>query len=206
MFLISGTTTLNLLLFAFICVHLRSLFLLTLVFANTAIAGQAAIATAHPLATAIGLDVIKKGGNAVDASIAVQFALSVCYPNAGNIGGGGFMIYRSADGKIDALDYREKAPAKASSDMYLDSLGNPIESLSKFGHLAAGVPGTVDGMVKAFEKYSKLKDWKKLLQPAIDMAKNGYKITDREANNLNEEQTNFVKYNYLNTSKFKLEA
>jgi gamma-glutamyltranspeptidase / glutathione hydrolase len=170
---------------------------------KSAVADSAMVVTAHPLATAVGLDIIKKGGNAVDASIAVQFALAVCYPNAGNIGGGGFMVYRSADGKIDALDYREKAPSKASSDMYLDSIDNPIESLSKFGHLAAGVPGTVDGMVKAYEKYSKLKDWKLLIQPAIDMAKNGYQITDREAKNLNEEQQNFVKYNLASTSFHK---
>jgi len=129
--------------------------------------------------------------------------LAVCYPNAGNIGGGGFMIYRSKDGQIDALDYREKAPSKSTSDMYLDSLGNPVDALSQFGHLAAGVPGTVDGMVKAFEKYSKLRDWKMLIQPAIDMAKNGYQITDLEALNLNEEQPYFIKYNLSTTSFHK---
>lgn len=161
----------------------------------------AMVASAHPLATAIGLQIIKDGGNAVDAAIAVQFALAVCYANAGNIGGGGFMVYRGANGETNTLDFREKAPSSATPDMYLDSLGNPIVEKSLYGHLAAGVPGSVDGMVQAFEKYSKLKNWKKLLQPAIDLAKSGYKITEREAKNLNEEQALFVKHN-LGTTAF----
>ncbi|HMU04328.1 MAG TPA: gamma-glutamyltransferase, partial [Saprospiraceae bacterium] len=123
---------------------------------------SAMVVTAHPLATAAGLEILKQGGNAVDAAITIQFVLAVCYPGAGNIGGGGFMIYRQANGEVAALDYREKAPAAATADMYLDSLGNPIDEKSKMGHLAAGVPGTVDGMIEAFEKYSKLKDWKRL--------------------------------------------
>ena len=162
---------------------------------KSVISDSAAVASAHPLATAIGVDILKSGGNAVDAAIAVQFALAVCYPNAGNIGGGGFMVYRGSNGDISALDYREKAAAAATTDMYLDSVGNPVVEKSLFGHLAAGVPGSVDGMVKAFEKYSKLKDWKKLVQPAIDLALNGYKITAREADNLNEDQEKFKKYN-----------
>ena len=118
-------------------------------------ADSAMVASAHPLATSVGLDIIRQGGNAIDAAIAVQFALAVCYPGAGNIGGGGFLVYRSKDGEISTLDYREKASSFATADMYLDSLGNPITDKSLYGHLAAGVPGTVDGMVKAFEKYSK---------------------------------------------------
>lgn len=171
---------------------------------KSALADSAMVVSAHPLATAIGIKILRNGGNAVDAAIAVQFALAVCYPGAGNIGGGGFMVYRNNSGEIFSLDYREKASASATADMYLDSLGNVQEDLSKFGHLAAGVPGTVDGMVKAYEKFSKLKDWKNLLQPAIDLAKNGFQITAREAENLNEEQDNFKKYN-LNTTAFHKE-
>ncbi len=161
------------------------------------------VVSAHPLATAAGLDILRQGGNAVDAAITVQFVLAVCYPGAGNIGGGGFMIYRQANGETATLDYREKAPAAATTDMYLDSLGNPMDEKSKMGHLAAGVPGTVDGMVQAFEKYSTLKDWKKLIEPAITLAQNGFQITEREASNLNEEQSNFVKYNNNKTAFHK---
>ena len=161
------------------------------------------VVSAHPLATAAGLDILRQGGNAVDAAITVQFVLAVCYPGAGNIGGGGFMIYRQANGETATLDYREKAPAAATTDMYLDSLGNPMDEKSKMGHLAAGVPGTVDGMVQAFEKYSTLRDWKKLIEPAITLAQNGFQITEREASNLNEEQSNFVKYNNNKTAFHK---
>ncbi len=162
-------------------------------------AKSAMVVSAHPIATEIGLNILKKGGNAVDAAIAVQFALAVCYPNAGNIGGGGFMVYRGVDGQVATLDYREKAPAAAKADMYLDANGNAILEKSQYGHLAAGVPGTTDGMVEAFNKYSKLKNWKELIQPSVDLAKYGYTITEREANNLNEEQENFVKYNTHST-------
>ena len=163
---------------------------------KTVIADKAVVSAAHPLASKVGLDIIKKGGNAVDAAIAVQFALAVVYPRAGNIGGGGFMVYRSGDGKdISTLDYREKAPAKAFADMYLDDKKNVIEGKSQRGHLASGVPGTVDGCRKMFEKYSKLKDWKKLVQPAVDLAKNGFAITEAEANRLNDARPTFIKFN-----------
>src|SRR5690606_10570728 len=102
-----------------------------------------AVVTAHPLASQVGVDILKKGGNAVDAAIAVKFALAVVYPNAGNIGGGGFMVYRSSTGESAALDFREKAPEKAYRDMYLDKDDNPITDLSLYGQLAAGVPGSV---------------------------------------------------------------
>ncbi|MBK9258003.1 MAG: gamma-glutamyltransferase [Saprospiraceae bacterium] len=161
------------------------------------------VVTAHPIATEIGLDILKKGGNAVDAAIAVQFALAVCYPGAGNIGGGGFMVYRDKDGGTFTLDYREKAPAKATTDMYLDSAGLPEVEKSLYGHLAAGVPGTVDGMVQAFEKFSKLKNWEQLLAPAIEIAEKGYPITGREAKNLNEKQPLFIKYNSNQTAFHK---
>ncbi|MFK7775003.1 MAG: gamma-glutamyltransferase, partial [Saprospiraceae bacterium] len=117
---------------------------------------------------------------------------------AGNIGGGGFMVIRMNDGTTAALDYREKAPLAAHRDMYLDSLGNVIPRLSVDGHLAVGVPGTVDGMVKAFEKYSQLKNWKQLVKPSWDLAKDGILLTEREANGLNRTKEKFEE---LNTSR-----
>lgn len=155
---------------------------------------QAAVVTGHPLASDVGQQVLEKGGNAVDAVVAVQFALAVVYPRAGNIGGGGFMVYRAQDGTTSALDYREKAPAAATHDMYLDSLGNPIAALSTRGHLAAGVPGTVAGLVEAHSRYGKL-PWKDLVQPAIDLAKNGFPISLTEADRLNSFQEDFLAFN-----------
>ena len=104
------------------------------------------VVSAHPLASKVGLEILKQGGNAVDAAVAVQFALAVVYPSAGNIGGGGFFVYRSKQGN-GSLDFREKAPSRSYRDMYLDSAGDVIKNLSLKGHLASGVPGTVDGMV-----------------------------------------------------------
>ncbi len=152
------------------------------------------VVTAHPEASKVGVEILKKGGNAIDASVAVQFALAVVYPNAGNIGGGGFLVYRDAKGKTDALDYREKAPLKATEDMYWDKDGNAITDLSLYGQFAAGVPGTVDGMVKAHEKYGQL-NWKELVQPAIDLAQKGFKITKQQASELTNKYDDFVKYN-----------
>ncbi len=152
------------------------------------------VVTAHHEASKVGVEILKKGGNAIDASIAVQFALAVVYPNAGNIGGGGFLVYRDAKGKTDALDYREKAPLKASEDMYWDKDGNAIKDLSLYGQFSAGVPGTVDGMVKAHEKYGKL-NWKELVQPAINLARKGFKITKQQASELTNKHNDFVKYN-----------
>ncbi len=153
-----------------------------------------AVVTAHPEASKVGVEILKKGGNAIDASIAVQFALAVVYPNAGNIGGGGFLVYRDSKGKTESLDYREKAPLKASEDMYWDKNGNAITDLSLYGQFAAGVPGTVDGMVKAHEKYGKL-NWKELVQPAINLAQKGFKITKQQASELTNKHNDFVKYN-----------
>ena len=158
-------------------------------------AEQAAVVTAHPLASKIGLDILKKGGNAIDAAIATQFALAVTYPVAGNIGGGGFMIVRLKSGETAALDFREKAPAAATRDMYLDSLGNVIKDLSIHGHLAAGVPGAVDGMFKAFEKYSQLKDFKQLIAPSIELALKGFPVTELQASRLNKHQSSMKKHN-----------
>ncbi|MFZ4862578.1 gamma-glutamyltransferase [Sphingobacterium sp. Mn56C] len=155
---------------------------------------RAAVVSAQALASDIGVAVLKKGGNAVDASIAVQFALAVVYPNAGNIGGGGFMLYRGKTGDIAALDFREKAPAAASRDMYLDKAGNPITELSLLGQLASGVPGSVAGMDAAYKRYGSL-PWKQLLQPAIDLAEKGFPISERQAEEFNAHKAKFEKYN-----------
>lgn len=163
---------------------------------------HAAVVTAHPEASAVGLQVLKDGGNAVDAAVAVQFALAVVYPNAGNIGGGGFMVYRNSDGEFAALDFREAAPEAATTDMYLDDEGNPIVELSLRGQLASGVPGSVDGMVKAHDRYGRL-DWATLLQPAIRLAQEGFAITDMQAGELNRRKKEFKKYNPEGTAFVK---
>lgn len=152
-----------------------------------------AVVSAHPLASEVGLAMLKQGGNAIDAAIATQLTLAVVYPAAGNIGGGGFMVAHLANGNNVTLDYREKAPGSAHRDMYLDKDGNAITSLSINGHLAAGVPGTVAGLFAA-AKYGKL-PFKKLVQPAIDLAEKGYVITADEASDLNRSRASFVKYN-----------
>jgi len=156
---------------------------------------SAMVVTAHPIASQAGYDILRQGGNAVDAAIAVQFSLAVCYPIAGNIGGGGFMVYRHHDGTIDALDYREMAPAASTHDMYLDENGNPVAEKSQNGALAVGVPGTPSGMYEAFLKYSKLKDWKALLAPAIQSAEKGFNLTHRQVDLLNKNKAKFDKYN-----------
>lgn len=153
-----------------------------------------AVVTAHPLASQVGVEILKKGGNAIDAAIAVKFALAVVYPNAGNLGGGGFMVYRSKDGAIASLDFREKAPENASRDMYLDKDGNPITMLSLDGHLAAGVPGAVAGMDEAHKKYGTL-PWQELIRPAIDLAEKGFHITARQAREFNSHKKRFEQFN-----------
>ncbi|GAA4447007.1 gamma-glutamyltransferase [Ravibacter arvi] len=142
------------------------------------------VASAHPLASEVGAEILKKGGNAIDAAIAVHFALAVVHPSAGNIAGGGFLVFRSASGESFALDFREKAPRAASRDMYLDKTGNVVEGLSTLGHLASGVPGSVDGMAAAHGRFGRL-PWRELLDPAIRLAANGVPQTEKEARGLN---------------------
>jgi gamma-glutamyltranspeptidase/glutathione hydrolase len=149
------------------------------------------VVSAHPLSSRIGISILQKGGNAIDAAVATEFALSVCYPEAGNIGGGGFMLIRTSDGNTDVIDYREKAPSHASRDMYLDKSGNVTEGLSTDTHLASGVPGTVDGMLNAHSKYGKL-PFKEVIQPAIDLAEKGFPVTKRQAADLNANRILFI--------------
>lgn len=155
---------------------------------------QAAVSSAHPLASEVGRYILEQGGTAMDAAIAVQYALAVVYPNAGNIGGGGFMVVHTKEGQSYTIDFREKAPALAHRDMYLDSLGNADLTKSQNGHLASGVPGSVAGMELAYNKFGTI-DFKKLIQPAIDLAEHGFAITKREARGLNRIKNDFVKYN-----------
>ena len=162
-----------------------------------------AVVSAHPLASEVGVAVMKKGGNAVDAAIATQLALAVVYPGAGNIGGGGFMVARLANGQNVTIDFREQAPGHASRDMYLDQNGNAVTSLSQNGHLAAGVPGTIAGAFAAM-KYAKL-PFKQLIQPAIDLAEKGFVLTPVEARSLNAEHDSFVKYNTVTPAFVKAE-
>ena len=151
------------------------------------------VVSAHPLASKAGLDMLKQGGNAIDAAIATQLALAVVYPGAGNLGGGGFMVARLQNGQVVTLDYREKAPGKAHRDMYLNEKGDAQTEKSQNGHLAAGVPGTVAGLF-ASAKYAKL-PFVKLIQPAIDLAEKGFIITPAEARSLNNYRDEFLQYN-----------
>ena len=152
------------------------------------------VVSAHPLASEAGAQILKKGGNAFDAAIATQFALAVVYPQAGNIGGGGFLVGYTKKGEKIALDYRETAPKNASRDMYLDEKGKANTDLSQNGRLAVGVPGSVSGMFYTHQKFGKL-PMSVLIQPAIDLAQKGFALTEREANLLNETREDFLKHN-----------
>lgn len=164
-------------------------------------AKNGAVVSAHPLASLAGLWVMQQGGNAFDAAIATQFALAVVYPGAGNLGGGGFMVACTADGKQLALDFRETAPASAHADMYLDTMGNVVPGKSLNGHLSAGVPGTVAGIFETLP-YAKL-PLKTLMAPAIALAENGFSLTENEAGQLNTYRNDFLKYNTRPTAFVK---
>jgi len=151
------------------------------------------VVSADPLATQVGVEILKRGGNAVDAAVAVGFALAVTYPAAGNIGGGGFMNIRFADGRCYAIDYREKAPSKAFRDMYLDSAGNFMNNKSTFGHLAVGVPGSVAGMLLALEKFGTM-NRKQVITPAYKLAANGFPLQAELAEDLNQSRTLFEQF------------
>ncbi len=154
------------------------------------VARQGMVATEQELASRIGLDVLKKGGNAVDAAVAIGFALAVALPNAGNIGGGGFMmVYDAKTGQSTALDFREVAPAAASRDMYLDEQGNVVDGKSLYTHYAIGVPGTVAGMAHALKKWGTL-PLVRVIQPSIALAEKGYPVSETLAKVLEQEKKN----------------
>ena len=148
-------------------------------------AQHAMVVSVHALASQVGVDIMHAGGNAVDAAVATGFALAVVHSPAGNIGGGGFMLIRMADGQTHFLDYREKAPAAATRDMYLDAQGNVIEGASEFGYKSIGVPGSVAGMVYAEQKYGKL-TLKQVMGPAVKLAREGFALTWGEAADLHD--------------------
>ena len=159
------------------------------------LADSAMVVSAHPEASQVGIAILRSGGNAIDASIAVQFALAVAYPNAGNIGGGGFMVVRMQDGSSNTLDFREKAPERASRDMFLNPTTNEVNrKVIETSHLASGIPGSVEGMWQAHQKYGSI-DWKLLVQPAIDLAQKGFPITAKQASDLTELQNELKKLN-----------
>jgi gamma-glutamyltranspeptidase/glutathione hydrolase len=152
-----------------------------------------AVVSANALASKVGVIILKKGGNAIDAAVATQLALAVVYPDAGNIGGGGFMVAHLKNGKNISIDFRESAPGAATRDMYLDANGNAQMHLSQDGNLAVGVPGSVAGLF-AYMKYAKL-PFKKLIQPAIDLAEKGFSISKNQADDFNHYKEEFIKLN-----------
>jgi gamma-glutamyltranspeptidase/glutathione hydrolase len=158
------------------------------------IARRAMVVSAHPEASKVGRDIMQQGGNAYDAAVAVQFALAVVLPVAGNIGGGGFIVYRDKSGQDGTLDFRETAPAGASRDMYLDASGNVVPGRSTAGALSVGTPGTVAGMEVLHKKLGKL-PWARLVAPAVRLASHGVALTEKEAAGLNRTQADFIKYN-----------
>jgi gamma-glutamyltranspeptidase / glutathione hydrolase len=139
------------------------------------------------IASDVGRAILRQGGGAVDAAVAVGFALAVVHPEAGNIGGGGFMVIRRRDGTVQTLDYRETAPARATRDMYLDAQGNPTE-LSVTGHLSAGVPGSVAGLVEAHRRYGRL-PLAAVVQPAIDLARDGFLVDEYRSESISDDST-----------------
>ena len=154
----------------------------------------AAVVSARKEASDIGIAIMAKGGNAFDAMIATDLALSVCYPNAGNLAGGGFFVFRKANGEKGSLDYREKASENATKNMFLDNNRNIIPDKSTLGGMAVGVPGTVAGLYEIYEKMATL-SWATLVQPAIDLAEKGFVVTKKQENSLNSKRSDFIKVN-----------
>ncbi|WP_435622490.1 gamma-glutamyltransferase [Flagellimonas sp.] len=155
---------------------------------------KAMVVSAREEASKIGSEIMQKGGNAFDAMVATEMALAVAYPFAGNLGGGGFMVYRKENGEVGGLDYREKAPLSAHKDMYLDSLGNVIPNMSTVGATAVGVPGTVAGVMEVHDKYGTL-PLKDILQPVIELAKRGVIVTEKQEKRLESYKERFIEVN-----------
>lgn len=155
---------------------------------------KAMVVSAREEASQIGVEIMKKGGNAFDAMVATEMALVVAYPFAGNLGGGGFMVYRRANGEVGGLDYREKAPLAAHRDMYLDSLGNVIPGMSTLGATAVGVPGTVAGIIAAHEKFGAL-PLQEVFEPVIALAKKGVVVTANQEKRLASQREKFIMVN-----------
>ena len=155
---------------------------------------KAMVVSAREEASKIGVEIMQKGGNAFDAMVATELALAVAYPFAGNLGGGGFMVYRKNNGEVGGIDYREKAPLAAHKDMYLDSLGNVIPNMSTVGATAVGVPGTVAGVFEVHKKFGSL-PMKEILEPVIALAKRGVIVTDKQAKRLESYKERFIEVN-----------
>ncbi len=162
------------------------------------IADSAMVVSARAEASRIGTEILKIGGNAFDAMIATEMALAVSFPYAGNLGGGGFMVYRTQFGEIGALDYREKAPLAATEKMFLDENGNYLSEKSKSGALAVGVPGTIAGIFAVHEKFGSL-PMEIILKPVIELAKNGYIITEQQAQRFEKFRPQFIEVNKGNS-------
>lgn len=156
------------------------------------VSSKAMVVSAREEASQIGIEIIKKGGNAFDAMIATELALAVSYPYAGNISGGGFMVYRLNNGETGTLDYREKAPIKASKNMYLDANGNVIPNLSVNGALSVGVPGTIAGIFAVHEKFGKL-PIEEIMKPIIALARKGVIVTEKQLKQIKNNQEEIIK-------------
>ncbi|MGH7560184.1 MAG: gamma-glutamyltransferase [Gemmatimonadales bacterium] len=155
-------------------------------------APKAVVVSGHPLASAIGVEVIRRGGNAIDAAVATAFALAVVHPEAGNIGGGGFLLYRRPRGQAYGLDFRERAPLAATRDMYLDSLGQATDR-SHIGHLASGVPGSVAGLAEAHRRFGR-RPWRELVEPAVVLAREGFVIDDYRHESIRDDSTLLARF------------
>ncbi|MBK7867402.1 MAG: gamma-glutamyltransferase [Ignavibacteriales bacterium] len=160
---------------------------------------QGMVVSADSLATEVGIKILRAGGNAIDAAVGVGFALSVTYPVAGNLGGGGFMVIRKANGEELTLDYREKAPNLAKRDMYLNSKGEFIDSLAQEGILASGVPGSVSGMLFALENHGTMTR-EAVISPSVELAENGFYLSEATSNSFNRYRNSFLKF--PSTSKY----
>ena len=162
------------------------------------VAEKAMVVSARKEASEIGVQILKNGGNAFDAMVATELALAVAYPFAGNLGGGGFMVYRKANGEIGSLDYREKAPLAAHKDMYLDSLGNVIPGMSTIGATGTGVPGTVAGIFAVHERFGTL-PIAEIIQPVINLVEKGVVVTEKQAKRLEKYREQIIEVNGDNT-------